>query len=273
MTARALAPSLAAAILFAGAACASDRLPDGGVAEAPGMGAVRAWYGQPTTRYAHGVLGDAVEGGSLVAVDHEGHRHELVLPERHVFEDITPRLADLDGDGHNEIVTIRSDREFGAAVAVYHVAGGTLAERAASAPVGRANRWLSIAGIARFADRPGLQIAIVTTPHIDGVLEILALNGGRLERLYPPQAGYASHFIGSRHVSLAASADLDGDGRAELALPDRARTRIVVLSFGARIERAIDRALPSRVIGPIRVDDGRLVLPLESGEAIVATGK
>ena len=131
------------------AGLAQERLPDGDIATAGGSGPVQAWYGQPTTRYDHAILGDAIEGGSLVVIDAQGIRHELVLPERLVFEDITPRLADLDGDGRSEIVTIRTDVTAGAAVAVYELAEGQLVERAATAPIGLPHRWLSIAEIGR----------------------------------------------------------------------------------------------------------------------------
>lgn len=224
---------LAALALLAltGAAMAQDRLPDGGVATAPGNGPVQAWYGQPTARYDHGILGDAIEGGSLVAIDSAGVRHELVLPERYVFEDLTPRLVDLDGDGRNEIVTIRTDVTAGAAVAVYGLADGQLVERAATAPIGLPHRWLSIAAIADFTRDPGSEIAIVKTPHIGGVLEILSLHGRTLTIVGAPQSGVSTHFIGSHDLSLARAQDVDGDHFAELALPTQDRLQVVVLGF------------------------------------------
>lgn len=210
---------------------AQERLPDGGVARASGDGPVQAWYGQPTTRYDHGILGDAIEGGSLVAVDATGRHYTLTLPERYVFEDLTPRLVDLDGDGSNEIVTIRTDVAAGAAVAVYELAAGQLVERAATAPIGLPHRWLSIAAIANFTADPGSEIAIVKTPHIGGVLEIVSLQGDRLKIVRPPQQGFSTHFIGSRELSLARAEDVDGDGFAELALPTQDRLQVVVLGF------------------------------------------
>lgn len=213
------------------AAGAQERLPDGGVAAAAGAGAVSAWYGQPTTRYDHGILGDAIEAGALLVGDGEGRQYQLVLPERSVFEDITPRLVDLDGDGRNEIVTIRTDLSAGAAVAIYELADGELRERAATAPLGQPHRWLSIAAIADFTADPGLEIAIVKTPHIGGVLEILSLRGPNLRSVRPPQGGVSTHFIGSRQLSLAHAQDVDGDHFAELALPTQDRMQVIVLGF------------------------------------------
>lgn len=258
---------LAVLVLICSSAAAQDRLPDGGVAEAAGLGAVRAWYGRPTVRYAHGVLGDMIEGGSLIAVDDAGRRDELVLPQTHVFEDITPRLADLDGDGRNEVIAIRTDVSAGAVVAVYHMIDGQLMERTATAPFGRPNRWLSVAGIADFLGDGRRQIAIVKTPHIGGMLEILALRGDTLVSLYPPQPGYSTHIIGSRILSLAGVGDVNDDGAAELALPDQSRRRLIVLRFGSRVETVLARDLPARINAQIQIDGtGSIAAPLETGE-------
>lgn len=252
------------------AAQAQDRLTEGGAAEAPGRGPVRAWYGRPTSRYAHGVLGDAIEGGSLIAIDDAGRRLELVLPERFVFEDMTPRLADLDGDGRNEIVTIRTSLSEGAAVAVYALRRGRLVEHAAIAPIGIPNRWLSIAGIADFTGDGRREIAIVKTPHIGGVLEVLSLRDDRIVSLYPPRPGYSTHVIGSSIQTLAGVGDVTGDGRAELALPDQSRRKLFVLRFGSRIETVLELDLPARIDRQMQVvRTGRISVPLETGEALL----
>ena len=229
-----------------GAGSAAERLPDGGAATAGGAGPVEAWYEQPTTRYEHGILGDAIEGGALVVMDGRGTRYEARLPEQQVFEDITPRLVDLDGDGSSEVVTIRTDVAAGAAVAIYALGNGQLTERAATAPIGLPHRWLSIAAIADFTADRGLEIAIVKTPHIGGVLEILSLQGDAIKSVLPPQKGYSTHFIGSRDLSLARAGDVDGDGHAELALPTQDRTGIIVLSFVPQL-----RVLGSLALGRV----------------------
>lgn len=232
------------AIAFSTPVWAADRLPDGGTARATGSGIVEAWYEQPTNRYDHGILGDAVEAGALVGIDGSGKRHELVLPERYVFEDITPRLADLDGDGASEIIAIRTDLGAGAAVAVYGLIDGELVERAATAPIGLTHRWLSIAAIADFSSEPGLEIAIVKTPHIGGRLELLSLQGPGLVALGAALTGVSTHFIGSRDLSLADSRDTDGDGYAELALPSQNRRQVIVVTFvpNTRVIHTLDTA-------------------------------
>ena len=69
----------------------------------------QAWYAAPTTRYRHGVLGDRIEAGALVVISATGEARWLTLPSHEVFEDITPRLADLDRDGTTEVITILAD--------------------------------------------------------------------------------------------------------------------------------------------------------------------
>lgn len=246
-----------------------DRLPGGGIAEAKGNGPVRAWYEQPTRRYDHGVLGDAIEAGSLVVIDAAGQRYELVLPKAFVFEDITPRIADLDGDGENEVITIRTKLDAGAAVAVYNIKEGKLIERASTAPIGSTHRWLSIAGIGDFLGKGHREIAIVKTPHIGGVLELLSMRASRLVSLYPPQAGYSTHFIGAKFVSLAA-VDITGEDRAStLVLPNQARDKIFVLDLRKGTDVVSSHPLPARITHPVRLlRQGRIEVRLENGETL-----
>ena len=39
----------------------------------------RAWLAEPTTRYDHGILGDAIEASSLVIERRDGTRHVVRL--------------------------------------------------------------------------------------------------------------------------------------------------------------------------------------------------
>jgi len=105
---------------------ARDGIPFGYIAVADGDGIRRAWYINPTDRYGHGVPGDAIEAGGLAVEDGFGRRYEVLLPVSEVFEDIAPRIADINNDGRNEVITIRSSVRAGAAIAVYGLAGGNL---------------------------------------------------------------------------------------------------------------------------------------------------
>jgi hypothetical protein len=234
-------------------------LPNGVMASHPGPGNISsAWYAGPTTRYAHGILGDAVEASILKIKTHAGRTLSLTLPRTEVFEDRYPRLADLDGDGTTEIVTIRSSLSLGAAVTVYGLRGDKLRQLATTEFIGLANRWLNIAGIARFRDGPGKEIAYVQTPHIGGTLFMYAFANGALKKV-GERGGFSNHVIGSTEMRLSAVADIDGDGIPELTLPsaDRRTLRIV----GYKDRRLIDRA------------GARLPAPIEKAIAIRGKGR
>ena len=244
----------------------SGGLPDGCVARATGD--VRAaWYSAPTQRYAHAILGDAIEAGALVAQLADGTQLTLTLPESLVFEDRTPRLADLDGDGRREIITIRASLAQGGSVAVYGVRGGSLVELGATPFIGRANRWLNIAGIADFLGRGGLQVAFVETPHIGGTLKLASFDGQAM-RVVAQAGGFSNHEIHSREQRLSAVTDIDGDGIVDLALPDAQRTSLVLVRMAnGGIETLARVALPSPVVQPVVATGSGAGLQLTTGLA------
>jgi len=244
-------------------------LADGLVAVYP-VGDIRsAWYEMPTTRYRHAVLGDGTEAGALAVETATGQTLRLTLPESVVFEDRYPRLADLDGDGSVEVITIRASLTEGAAVTIYGLDDGRLVERASTDFIGRAHRWLNIAGIADFDGRPGLDIAFVRTPHIGGTLFFYGYRGGMLFAIGSLE-DFSNHVIGSRELRLSPTADVDGDGRPELALPSHNRRSLRVIGFedGRPAARAaitlpgrIDKAMAARGGGSdlmfiVGLDDG-----------------
>ena len=235
----------------------------------------RAWLAEPNRRYDHAVLGDAIEAGALVAEDILKKRHRLTLPPGSVFEDTRVRVADLDGDGAEELVVVRAYETKGAALAVVKLAGQGLEIAAETPPIGRPYRWLNPAGIADFDGDGRLEIAIVVTPHIGGTLELWKYRDGRLVREMR-LSGFSNHVIGSRVQEMSAAADFDGDGVADLALPsaDRRTLRIVSFAGGQAAEPArID--LPGRVVTEIRAAtrDGwrrpALVLGLDTKRLVV----
>jgi hypothetical protein len=92
-----------------------DALPDGRMAFGTAQVA-RAWLAAPTGRYDHGVLGDAIEAGSLVIERHDGQRGRVTLGRDAVFEDLSPRIASI--DGRDWIVVVKSYLDRGSALAV-----------------------------------------------------------------------------------------------------------------------------------------------------------
>ncbi|MEX0344886.1 MAG: hypothetical protein AB3N20_08190 [Rhizobiaceae bacterium] len=240
-------------------------LPDGQVAVAAKGDLRRAWYGRPTRRYGHAVLGDDLEAGSLVAEDDQGRHYELLLDRSYVFEDITPRIFDLDRDGHNEIITIRSSLNSGAAIAIYGLEDGALKLLAATPEIGRSHRWLNIAGIGDFPGAGVNAIAWVETPHIGGVLRMGVFNGRDIEIFSNSYRGFSNHFIGSRELGLSAIGDFNGDGVPDLAIPSAGRASMVIATrLGlTSIE------LPGRVGHAVAAIGNRIVTADTEGNLIV----
>jgi len=252
-------------------------IPDGTVAEADNdLGGVRrAWYIEPTDRYAHGALGDTIEAAALAVQDVNGRLTVVRVREGEVFEDIAPRIADFDDDGENDVLAIRSSVQAGAAIVVYRLAGGTLAEVAATQPIGRSNRWLNVAAIADLTGNRRLDIAIVKTPHTGGALEIVTLERSRL-RPVDHMDGFSNHVFGSTELALSAVGDVNGDRIADLVLPsaDRRALRLVSAARG-KLREIAEVPLPGAVataIGTLEqpdhpvfvvgLDDGRMVVVL-----------
>ena len=216
----------------------------------PGFGALdiaEAWLVGPTTRYGHGVLGDAVEAGGLLVILRGGGRLTYRLPDDSVFEDLQPRVADLDGDGRAEVITVRSGQGLGAALAVFHVAGGALRPKAETPAIGLSFRWLNPAGVGDLDGDGRVEAAYVETPHIGGILRIWQLRGDRLVEL-GNLPGFSNHAIGSRDLGLSAVLDPDGDGSEEILLPDAARRSLKVVSFAGRRFAELGRLVHERPI-------------------------
>lgn len=237
-------------------------LPDGKIATAEDGDIRQAWYGRPTGSYDHGVLGDAIEGGSLVVRTDRGRKQEVVLPETHVFEDITPRIHDIDGDGTNEVITIRSSLTRGAAVAVYGLRDGELIELGAGKEIGRRHRWLNIAGIIDASDGTATVYG-VRTPHIGGELFSIRLKDGKIVEKNDLAKDVSNHVIGSRELGMWAIMDADGDGKPDLVLPSQDRTR---LRFP--LSDLPDIKLPEAIDKAIVAVNGRLVTATESGKLL-----
>ncbi|MXQ06371.1 VCBS repeat-containing protein [Alphaproteobacteria bacterium GH1-50] len=157
-----------------------------------------AVYSEPTTRYAHGVLGDAIEWGALELRGADGKLYRIHLPEYRVFEDTAPRLVDVDGDGEAEVVVVESDTTLGARLAVYDTEGLVSATKF----IGTSNRWLAPVGIGA-ADLDGdgqVELAYVDRPHLAKTLRIFRFAPDALVPL-ADLPGVTNHRIGETDIA------------------------------------------------------------------------
>jgi hypothetical protein len=163
-----------------------------GAAEAQIVG---ARYDDPTTRYDHGVLGDAVEHGALVLKMKTGPARRITLPPSRVFEDIAPRLADLDGDGFPEVIVVETDLQAGARLAIYDEEGLV----AATPFIGRRHRWLAPVGAADLDGDGAVEIAYIDRPHLAKTLRVWRLKNRRLTEV-AMREGLTNHKIGDPFI-------------------------------------------------------------------------
>lgn len=171
----------------------------------PGMHAVLA---SPVNRYGHGILGETPEWGALWFLVQGSPQHgpyvfaEYTLPESRIFEDITPRLVDVDGDGSPEIVVVETDIKRGARLSVYAVdmAEPKIFLLAATPAIGTAYRWLAPVGVADFNGDGLMDFAYVDRPHLAKTLRVWSLKDGKLQETANLR-GVSNHNIGDESIT------------------------------------------------------------------------
>jgi VCBS repeat protein len=155
-----------------------------------------ARYTDPTERYAHGILGDAIEWGALELTLSNGSIRAFHLPEDHVFEDVAPRLADVDADGQAEVIVIETDVTAGAALALYD-ATGKITE---TPHIGTRNRWLAPLGASDLDGDGVIELAYIDRPHLARILRIWRFEQSKLTPVASLQ-GLTNHRIGEPDIA------------------------------------------------------------------------
>ncbi|MEM5542183.1 VCBS repeat-containing protein [Sulfitobacter sp. AS92] len=182
-----------------------------------------ARYISPTGRYAHGILGDALEWGGLQLSLADGSARRFDLPRDHVFEDIAPRLVDVTGDGAPEVLVIETDVDRGAALAIY----GPEGKITETPHIGQSNRWLAPLGAADLDGDGAIEIAYVDRPHLVRVLRVWRFAIGSLSEVAQME-GLTNHRIGEQYISGGIR---DCGGVPEMVLADADWQRVVAVTL------------------------------------------
>ena len=188
---------------------------------------VYAQYAMPTEKYSHGILGDKKEAEQLVVVVDRVF-YELTLPSEFVFEDISPRLYDVDGDTELEFITIRTNVTQGAGIAIYKIIDEQLVEYAYVPEIGTTYRWLNIVAINDLDNDGIVELVWIQTPHIGGILKAAKIKAGTLKVL-DEKAQYSNHAIGERNLCL--STLTVQFNQKVFYVPNQGRNKIVGFTF------------------------------------------
>jgi len=253
-------------------AAAAQRIPQSQVVSGT-RNVAWAWLGTPSSHYAHAALGSTVHARSLHAlVTQQGGAQRLLdveLPAGHVIEDRVPRLADLEGDGGDQLIVVESDPQRGSALVVYGLRLGAAARQPVLAPLARSpyigtpNRWLNPVGVADFDGDGRPDIAVVTTPHIGGVLTLYRYRPPRLE-VIATEPGFSNHRNGSVEQQLSAVVHMPGQRPAVIIPGTDLRTlHAVRLDASGRWKKQTD---PLTLPAPVQ-----RITPLPSGACVLMT--
>ncbi|MDP8939449.1 MAG: hypothetical protein M3N10_04000 [Actinomycetota bacterium] len=234
-----------------------------------GAGGTLAFLSDPTERYAHGVLGDAVEADSITLLRPGGEALEAgVLPpvSGGVFEQISPLWFEAPGVEGELLAVTESTPELATRVSVYSLDGSLVA---AGPFIGEPLKWRHLLAAGPFGPNGEVELVDTLTPHIGGTVEFYRpdFDSGSLD-VVATQRGYTSHRIYTRNLDTVRAGDLDGDSRWELLVPNDAYTELGAIRHEAN-GASVAWTLPA---------DGTIVTNLASatnsgGRAQVAAGR
>ena len=229
---------------------AAKRLADSQLAEGQ-RDIAWAWLKSPTHRYPHKTFGSTEHAGALRVQARlaDGRLQDLSykLPLNRVFEDLVPRLVDLDGDGRDEVVLVESDLLRGAALVVLGLRPVQLAPRVGKADsvatlelievarspfAGSSFLWLNPLGFADFDGDGHTDLSAVITPHIGGTLTLYHYRPPLLVP-FAKAMDMSNHRMGAVEQQLGVVLPPKAPGqRASMVVPDMTRRALHWLQWG-----------------------------------------
>lgn len=163
----------------------------------------KAWYDKDSDIYGHRIMGRIADhlrlnveltSGAVLTLDLSGGE------PAHVFEDMAPRLADMDGDGVRELIVVETDVTAGAALAIYGLRDGALAKLAETPHIGTPFRWLAPVGAGDFNGDGRIDVAYVDRPHLARLLRVWSFDGDALTEIARAR-GLTNHRIGDEVIA------------------------------------------------------------------------
>lgn len=207
-----------------------------------------------TTEYPHGILGDKIESTGFEVYKKNRLIGRYRLPENRVFETLRPTIADISPKNPGpEIILTSSSGSEGARVDVFSLEGRLIGS---SAAIGRGFRWLHVLGVAPFGADGTNKLAIVRTPHINGILDILEWKSGALVSV-ASLSRVSTHQIGSDNLNMALLFNADAEPDAELLIPTADfRTLLLIKLKGTELRVLKSFELPAPLKTNLYITEG-----------------
>ena len=161
----------------------------------------------PAGYYGHNVLNDTPEWTQLSVRFTDDYRAENpTLPEQisfdlndTIYEDLAPRLYDVDRDGFPEAIVVESHPSQGARLSVYSLTP-EITLLAATPYIGTRYRWLAPVGFGDFNEDGKTELAYIDRPHLAKTLRVWTYDGGQLHQTAVLK-GVTNHRIGEDFIT------------------------------------------------------------------------